>query len=185
MPTAATFGSLEWVTGGSYGRRFRRDVRRYYGSFVTIQGLGEMIPNEDCYCDLDPEVRDRWGIPVVRFHWKWSEQETRQAAHMQATFAEVVSSMGGRLQGRLEPDENKILKLGGCTSHEVGGARMGGDAGTSVTNRWNQAHDVANLFVVDGASFATSSDKNPTLTIMALAWRAADRIVAEMKRGNL
>jgi len=112
-------------------------------------------------------------------------QEMRQAAHMQATFAEAVSAMGGRLHGRLEPDETKILGLGGCTSHEVGGARMGEKAGASVTNRWNQAHDVANLFIVDGAAFATSSDKNPTLTIMALAWRAADHIVAEMKRGAL
>jgi choline dehydrogenase-like flavoprotein len=185
MPAAHTFNSLEWLTGGSYGRWFKQDARRYYGSFVTLQGLGEMIPNDDCFCELDPEVRDRWGIPVMRFHWKWSEQEMRQAAHMQGTFTEVVSAMGGRVQGRPEPDETKILKLGGCTSHEVGGARMGEDAGSSVTNRWNQAHDVANLFVVDGAAFATSSDKNPTLTIMALAWRAADRIVAEMKRGNL
>jgi choline dehydrogenase-like flavoprotein len=185
MPTARTMDSLEWVTGGSYGLSFRQDARRYYGSFVTLQGLGEMIPNEDCFCDLDPQVKDRWGIPVIRFHWKWSAQEMRQAAHMQQTFASVVSAMGGRVQGRLEPDETKILALGGCTSHEVGGARMGADAGTSVTNRWNQAHDVPNLFVVDGAAFATSSDKNPTLTIMALAWRAADRIAAEMKRGNL
>ncbi len=153
---------------------------------VTLHGLGEMIPNDDCFCELDPVVRDRWGIPVMRFHWKWSRQEMLQAAHMQGTFAEVVSAMGGRVQGRLESVENEDPEhVGGCTFHEVGGARMGGDAKSSVTNRWNQAHDVANLFVVDGAAFATSSDKNPTLTIMALAWRAADRIVAEMKRGGL
>jgi choline dehydrogenase-like flavoprotein len=62
---------------------------------------------------------------------------------------------------------------------------MGADPGASVTNRWSQTHDVGNLFIADGATFASNSDKNPTLTIMALAWRAADRIVAEMKRGNL
>jgi choline dehydrogenase-like flavoprotein len=185
MPALDTLASLEWLTGGSYGRWLKKDARRYYGSFVRLQGLGEMIPNEGSFCELDPEVKDRWGIPVLRFHWKWSDQEMRQAEHMQRTFADVIGSMGGRVRGRLEEDYTKILGIGGATSHEVGGARMGRDPSASVTDPWSRTHDVSNLFLADGSVFATSSDKNPTLTILALAWRAADRIVAELRRGDL
>lgn len=78
-----------------------------------------------------------------------------------------------------------MFKSGGGTAHEVGGAMMGADPANSVTNRWSQAHDVKNIFVTDGASFASNSHKNPTLTIMALAWRAADQMVSELRAGNL
>ena len=81
--------------GGSYGRKYKEDARRYYGSVLHFAGRGEMIPNEDSYCELDPDRKDHWGIPALRFQWKWTEHETRQAAHMQKTFAEIISAMGG------------------------------------------------------------------------------------------
>ena len=84
-------------------RKFKERCARYYGSFIGFSGRGEMIPNEDCYCELDPEVKDQWGIPVLRFHWKWSDHETRQAAHMQKTFAEIIEAMGGKVIGKSEP----------------------------------------------------------------------------------
>ena len=144
-----------------------------------------MIPNDNSFCELDADVKDRWGIPVLRFHWQWSQHETRQAAHMQKTFAAIVDAMGGRLKEGPKPGAAAIAP-GGSIIHEVGGAMMGADSATSVTNRWSQTcGDVKNLFLTDGSVFASNADKNPTLTIMALAWRAADRMLELMRRREL
>jgi choline dehydrogenase-like flavoprotein len=185
MPGLATAAGLEWLTGGSYGRKFKRDARRYYGSFVSFDGRGEMIPNENSYCEIDPQVKDQWGIPVLRFHWQWSDHETRQAAHMQKTFKEIIEAMGGRVNGEVLTDGAKAIQTGGSIIHEVGGAIMGADPTTSVTNQWGQTWDVKNVFVADGAVFPSNADKNPTLTIMALAWRGADHILDLMRRKDL
>jgi choline dehydrogenase-like flavoprotein len=176
LPAFGTAADLEWLTGGSYGRQFKEDARRYYGSMLGFSGRGEMIPNEDSFCELDPTVKDKWGIPVLRFHWKWSEHETRQAAHMQQTFANLITAMGGRLRTPPQKDGAKAIDQGGKIIHEVGGTIMGSDPRKSVTNQWGQTWEVKNLFVTDGAPFASNADKNPTLTIMALAWRSSDRL---------
>jgi choline dehydrogenase-like flavoprotein len=185
MPGFMTAAGIEWLTGGSYGVRFKQDVRRYYGSFVSFDGRGEMIPNEHSYCEIDAKVKDKWGIPVLCFHWRWSEHELRQAAHMQRTFGDIITAMGGRTDGPVESDGAKAIAPGGSIIHEVGGAMMGADAKTSVTNQWCQTWDVPNLFITDGAVFVSNADKNPTLTIMALAWRAADHILWRMRRREL
>jgi len=184
MPNVGSFGNLERLSGVGYGRRLKDEARRYYGSSVAYSGRGEMIPNDDCFTELDPTVKDRWGIPVLRFHWKWSEYEYRQAAHMQRTFAEIIATMGGT-PGSLDASGREAIAEGGRIIHEVGGAIMGSDRKKSVTNRHSQCWDAPNVYVTDGASFCSNSDKNPTLTIMALAWRAADHMIAEMKKGNL
>jgi choline dehydrogenase-like flavoprotein len=185
MPGPGTGAGLEWLTGGNYGAKFKQDVRRYYGSFVGFSGRGEMIPNDNSYCEIDPGgVRDKWGIPVLRFHWKWSEHETRQAAHMQRTFGEIIEAMGGKPE-KIETDGAKAIAPGGLIIHEVGGAIMGADPKVSVTNQWCQTWDVPNLFVNDGAVFPSNADKNPTLTIMAVAWRASDHILERMRRKEL
>jgi choline dehydrogenase-like flavoprotein len=185
MPGYSTAAGIEWLTGGSYGAKFKQDVRRYYGSFVGFDGRGEMIPNEHSYCEIDRSTKDKWGIPVLRFHWQWSEHELRQAAHMQRTFADIIEAMGGRVHGPLLSDGAKAIAPGGSIIHEVGGAIMGSDPKASVTNQWCQTWDVPNLFVTDGAVFASNADKNPTLTIMALAWRAADHILERLRRKEL
>jgi len=185
MPGPGIFGGLESYTKGAYGKKFKEEARRYYGSFMYFDGRGEMIPNEDSYCELDPEAVDQWGIPVLRFHWKWSDHETRQAAHMHKTFAEIISAMGGKLQGTVQTDGARAIARGGQIIHEVGTVRMGSDPKASVLNEFGQAWEVKNLFVTDGASFVSNADKNPTLSILALAWRSCDHIVAELKRGNL
>ena len=186
MPGSGTGAGLEWLTKGSYGAKFKQDVRRTFGSFVYFAGRGEMIPNEQSFCEIDPKTKDRFGIPVLRFHWQWSEHETRQAAHMQKTFAEIIEGMGGKVSGGgPELDGRKAIAPGGSIIHEVGGAIMGADARTSVTNRWGQTWDVPNLFLSDGAPFASNADKNPTLTIMALAWRQADHIVDRFRKKEL
>jgi choline dehydrogenase-like flavoprotein len=169
----------------SFGARLKQDARRYYGSFIFFSGRGEMIPNEDSYCEIDPKVTDKWGIPVLRFHWKWSQHELRQAAHMQRTFADWIEAMGGRNAKQPDADGSKAIDGGGQVIHEVGGTIMGARPSASVTNSWSQTWDVKNVFVADGGVFASNADKNPTLTIMALAWRTADRILDEMRRGNL
>jgi choline dehydrogenase-like flavoprotein len=184
MPGMGTAAGLEWLNGGTYGRKFKEDARRYYGSFVGFAGRGEMIPNEDCFAEIDPHVKDRFGIPVLRFHWKWSEHEIRQAAHMQKTAAEIIDAMGGRYATPPQSGE-KAIKQGGIIIHEVGGAIMGSDPQKSVTNSFGQCWDMKNLFITDGATLCSNADKNPTLTIMALAWRSADHMLALMKRKEL
>jgi choline dehydrogenase-like flavoprotein len=172
------------VSEGAYGKQFKEDARRFYGSQIGFAGRGEMIPNEDSFCDLDPNVKDKWGIPVLRFHWKWSEHETRQAAHMQKTFVAMIEAMGGK-PGKPDATGAQAIEPGGKIIHEVGGTIMGEEAKTSVTNKWCQTWDVKNLFINDGGAFASNADKNPTLTIMALAWRASDYLLEEMRKGNI
>ncbi|PAW75028.1 MAG: GMC family oxidoreductase [Opitutia bacterium Tous-C4FEB] len=185
MPNVTTGANLEHLTGGSFGRQFKEDARRYYGASVSFASRGEMIPNENCFCELDPVVKDKWGVPALRFHWQWSDHELRQVAHAQKTFAQLIEAMGGKV--RQPPAANPLtaIRPGGNVKHEVGGARMGDSPKTSVTNSFGQTWDVPNLFLGDGATFCSNADKNPTLTIMALAWRMGDYLIGEMKKGNV
>jgi choline dehydrogenase-like flavoprotein len=185
QPSAGFSAGLEWRTGGSYGRQFKEDVRRYYGSNVSFSGRGEMIPNEDSYCEIDPSVKDKWGVPVLRFHWKWSDHELRQVLHLQETGKALVEAMGGTVRSPPVKDGLKAIRPGGDVKHEVGGAIMGSDPKKSVCNSDCRSWDVSNLFFADASPFCSNADKNPTLTIMALAWRTADHILGEMQRGNL
>jgi choline dehydrogenase-like flavoprotein len=185
MPTLGAAQGLESLTGGTYGRQFKEDARRYYGSHVGFSGRGDMIPNEDSYCEIDPNVKDKFGIPVLRFHWKWSQHELRQAAHMQKTFASIIEAMGGKVHGHVDPTGVNAIAPGGFIIHEVGGTVMGSEARKSVTNQYCQTWDVKNLFINDGGPFCSNADKNPTLTIMALAWRASDYLLDQLKKGNL
>lgn len=185
MPGSGFMGGLGNLTEGAYGVRFKQEARRYYGSWMWFDGRGEMIPNEDCYCELDPDVVDQWGIPVLRFHWKWSEHETRQAAHMVKTFAGIIEAMGGKVNGKVETDGSKVIARGGQIIHEVGTCRMGSNPRDSVLNEWCQSWDVKNLFVTDGAPFVSNADKNPTLSILALAWRTCDHIIEQLRTRSI
>lgn len=175
----------EMFTGGSYGKKFKEDARRYYGSFIGFAGRGEMIPNDDCYCEIDPDRKDKWGIPVLRFHWKWSEHETRQAAHMQRTFAEIITAMGGKPVSPPELDGTKAIMAGGTIIHEVGTICMGFTKKDSVVNQHCQTWEVPNVFVTDGGPFVSNADKNPTLSIMALAWRSCEYLVEKLRDGSI
>jgi choline dehydrogenase-like flavoprotein len=173
------------LSRGSYGTKFKEDARRYFGSTIGFAARGEMIPNENSYADLDPAVKDKFGIPVLRFHWKWSEHELNQCLHAKKTFAALIEAMGGTVHGSKEFTGENSIERPGWIIHEVGGAITGADPKKSVCNQWNQTWDVKNLFLCDGAPFASNADKNPTLTIMALAWRTCDYIVEEARKGNL
>ena len=110
----------------------------------------------------------------------WSENEKAMIPDMAESAAEMLEAAGARTSGPIVPD-----RVPGCGIHEVGVARMGNDPKTSVLNQFQQTHDVANLFVMDGAGFTSSACQNPTLTIMALAVRSTDYLMDEMKKGNL
>jgi len=174
-------------TGGAspgYGKSYKEEVRQKYGAGIGFAGRGEMIPNKDSFCELDPTVKDKWGIPVLRFNWKWSDHELKQAAHMQQTFHMIIEAIGGK-PGNVSKTKEDAIASPGAIIHEVGGGIMGADKRTSVTNQWNQCWDVPNLLLNDGSTFCSNADKNPTLTIMALAWRATDHLVEEMRKGNI
>src|SRR5258707_4537657 len=174
------------LTGGGYGKKLKDDYRRLYGSIVGFSGRGEMLPNKDCYCEIDPSVVDRYGIPVLRFHWKWSDGELNQARHMNETAARVIEAMGGKVGGKLPgKDKHYGFKFGGEIIHEAGTTRMGTSARTSVLNEWCQAHDCKNLFVADSGPFVSNAHKNMTWTILALSMRTSEHIVEERGKGNL
>jgi choline dehydrogenase-like flavoprotein len=185
LPQSGHFSAVEAMNGGNYGLQLKEDCRRYYGSFIGFSGRGEMIPNEDCYCEIDSEQKDKWGIPTLKFHWRWSEHELNQARHMHKTFQSIIESMGGRVMEAVATDGAEAIKKPGEIIHEVGGARMGSNPNTSVLNQFSQSWQVPNLFVTDGAAFVSNADKNPTLSIMANAWRSADYLVQEMRARNL
>ncbi|MCB0577935.1 MAG: GMC family oxidoreductase, partial [Phaeodactylibacter sp.] len=176
------FGDIK----GSYGPGLRDEVRRYYGAVVGLSGRGESIARESNYCGIDPGTVDEFGIPVLRFHYQWSDQERRQARHMQETFNEIFHHMGGQRIGPTPgKEEDYGLLAPGMIIHEVGTTRMGKDPKRSVTNEFEQLHDAQNVFVVDGGPFVSQADKNPTWTILALAWRTSDYIIDQLKKQNL
>jgi choline dehydrogenase-like flavoprotein len=186
MPGVGEFNDLLHEEEG-YGVSLKKRARQTYGTGIGLAGRGEMIPNPDTYCEIDPNVVDKWGIPVLRFHFKWSEYEIRQAKDMQETFRAIIEAAGGEYKTKTPISGQRPFGIaeGGKIIHEVGTARMGADPKSSVLNGFCQSHDVKNVFVMDGAPLVTNPDKNPTLTIMALAWRASDYLLDEAKKGNL
>ena len=171
---------------GGYGNQLRDDIRRFYGARLSIACRGESVPQYNNRCELDPVVVDEWGIPVLRFDYQWTQQELNQARHMQDTMEELLEASGGVMLGdKPGVDQNYGLTQPGEIIHEVGTTRMGVDVGTSVTNEFGQLHDADNVFVVDGGTFVSQADKNPTWTILALAWRTSDYIVKQMQQRNI
>jgi choline dehydrogenase-like flavoprotein len=172
--------------GGGYGKALKNDYRRLYGASVYFSGRGEMIPNDKSYCEIDPVVKDKYGIPVLRFHWQWTDYEYNQVRHMQQTFRSLVEDMGGQVFDKM-PEQSKGYGIarGGEIIHELGTVRMGNDPSKSALDSNCRAHDVKNLFVTDGGPFVSQADKNPTWTILALAMRTSEFIAAERKRGTL
>jgi choline dehydrogenase-like flavoprotein len=171
---------------GGYGDSLRKDVKRFYGSTIGIAGRGESIAMYDNRCEIDPEQIDRFGIPTLRFDYKWSDQERNQAKHMVDTFEEIIHNMGGVVMGE-KPGKDKDYGLlaPGQIIHEVGTTRMGNDPATSVTNKYQQLHDAKNVFVVDAGPFVSQADKNCTWTILALSMRTSEYIVDQLKKQNI
>ncbi len=163
-----------------FGADFKRGLRSWGPWRLSFYGFGECLPSRSNYVALDPEVRDRWGIPALRIHMKWGENERALLKDMAVTAAEMLEAAGATDVELIEEDNPP-----GLTIHEMGTARMGRNPKTSVLNAFNQAHDVPNLFVTDGAAMTSSSCVNPSITYMMLTARACDYAVKEMDLGRI
>jgi len=163
-----------------FGADYKKHVRDYAGAYINMGGFGEVLPRFESYVDLDPEVKDAWGIPVLRFHYEFGDNEKKMAEDMAVTAKEMFEEAGIEVLS-----VNREILTEGWSIHELGTARMGDDPKTSVLNQFQQSHDVKNLLVVDGSSHVSASCQNPTWTIMALCWRSCDHLADEFKKGNL
>ena len=163
-----------------FGLDFKKEVRRWQGTRISLACHGEMLPNPNKFVEIDNSTKDKWGIPVLKIHYKWDDNDLNMFKYIRRTYEEIFTAAKAvdvRLPKAPDPAGHSI--------HEMGTAHMGSDAKTSVLNQFNQAWDVKNLFVLDAAAFASGTHKNPTLMIMALSWRASDYILEEMRKKNL
>jgi glucoside 3-dehydrogenase (cytochrome c) catalytic subunit len=166
--------------GPGLGVDLKRRLRQPGPWRMGMGGFGECLPRYDNYVDLDPDETDAWGIPVLRVHCTFGDNEAAMRKDMQKTAAEMLEAAGGT---EIETYDNEVPP--GLCIHEMGTCRMGRDPETSVLNGWNQAHEVPNLFVTDGSSMASCAWQNPSITFMALTARACHHAVEEMKNGRL
>lgn len=163
-----------------FGSGYKKNVRDYAGAYISMGAFGEVLARYENSVDLDPDVKDKWGVPVLRFHYKFGDNEKKMADDMADTAQEMFSEAGFEIV-----ELSRRILTEGWSIHELGTARMGNDPRTSVLNQFQQAHDIKNLFVVDGSSHVSASCQNPTWTIMALAWRSCDYLAEEFRKGNL
>ncbi len=171
---------------GGFGVSLKNDYRRFYGTLAGVGCHGTAIAREDNYCEIDPTTVDKYGIPVLRFRYKWQDEEIKQAKHMQETVQAILKNMNAiPLSQPAGPQNNYGLDKPGKGIHEVGTVRMGNDEKKSALNKWGQAHDCKNLFVTDGSMFVQQSEKNPTWTILALSMRTAEYIIDQKQKQNI
>ena len=163
------------------GREFKAQLSQLGPWTMSFWGYGEMLPREANRATLHPTLVDAWGIPSLHIDCRWSDNDLAIHRDMNITAAELLEAAGAR---HIEPNTSGPSTPGG-SNHEMGTARMGRDARTSVLNGWNQTWDVPNLFVTDGAAMTSSGCQNPSLTYMALTARACHYAVERLKRGDL
>ncbi|MDZ4762690.1 MAG: GMC family oxidoreductase [Alphaproteobacteria bacterium] len=175
-------GGYEGFDG--YGSGLRQQVRQRYGARIRLTQRGEMIPNEKSFCAIDPDRKDKLGIPVLKFSFAWSDHELKQVTHFQTAMRALMDRLGGELTSEAAAPE-KLISVGGEIIHEVGTARMGMKADQSVTDRFNRTWDVDNLYLTDGSIFCSKAHKNPTISILALSMRASDHIATRLKTGEI
>ncbi|HVO97371.1 MAG TPA: GMC family oxidoreductase [Bryobacteraceae bacterium] len=163
-----------------FGKGFKKTIRDYAGAFISMGGFGEVLPRYENYVDIDAQVKDSWGVPVLRFHITFGDNEKKMVADMNASAKEMFEDAGFEIIG-----SDREMLTPGWSIHELGTSRMGKNPKTSVLNQFQQSHDVKNLFVVDGSSHVSASCQNPTWTIMALAWRSCDYLADAMRKGEV
>jgi choline dehydrogenase-like flavoprotein len=172
------YGQAHGIPG--FGLGWRERVRADVPYRCGFGAQGECLPRFDNFVELDKEVKDAWGIPVLHISASYGENEHAQAKAMRQDLINILDEL--KLEDRRMPSED--LSVFGKNIHECGTARMGTDPKKSVLNAYNRVHDVKNVFVTDGAAFVTQGCYEPTLTIMAVSCRAADYIVTEFRRGT-
>jgi choline dehydrogenase-like flavoprotein len=164
-----------------FGEKWRARVKSEIPYTFSMGAQGECLPRFDNYVELDPAKKDAWDMPVLRIHASYGENEKNMAQAMRQDIGDILDA----LKVRHATSPNQKLSVFGNNIHECGTARMGNDPKKSVLNRYNQVHDVRNVFVTDGAAFVTQGCYEPTLTIMAISARSADYIADAYKKGEL
>jgi choline dehydrogenase-like flavoprotein len=164
-----------------FGASFKREVKKHYPAWIAIHPFGEKPPRAENQVTVEGTPLDRYGVPLPKIIFRDGENERRMVEEMYDTVEEILHAAKAEVfdlrRGRTDPPGSSI--------HEHGTCRMGSDPKTSALSEFCQMHAVKNLFVVDGSAFSSASEKNPTLTILALAWRATDHLAGELKKGNL
>jgi len=177
-------GSREgWSRGLSmpgFGVEFKNSLKKPGPWRMGMGGFGECLPNHNNYVEINKDKLDAWGIPTLTIHCAWGENELAMHKDIAVQAAEMLAAAGARNISVIDEISSPGLGI-----HEMGTARMGRDPKTSVLNEHNQAHEVKNLFMTDGACMVSNSCVNPSLTYMALTARACDFAVSEMKRNEL
>ncbi len=171
---------MRGITQAGFGADFKKAITQPGPWHFRFYGYGECLPNHKNFVELDKEKVDAWGIPTLKIHSEWGENEFALRKDMGASAAEMLEAAGAHDIRPFNDDDPP-----GFSIHEMGTARMGRDPKTSVLNGHNQSHDVKNLFITDGSAMASSACVNPSLTYMALTARACDYAVQQMKRGDL
>jgi choline dehydrogenase-like flavoprotein len=180
--------SLDWSSGGGvdaqylpfYGEPLQKALEDHRSAAISATVMGEVLPRFENHVRLNRKVTDAWGIPVLHIDAKYGENEAAMAKDAIATMEELVHACGWEVLAKHDQ-----MFAPGYSIHEVGTCRMGGDPKTSVLNKWNQSHDIKNLFVVDGSSFVNAGPMNPTMTILALSLRASEYLAGQMRAGGL
>ncbi len=180
LNVSSSTGSLGARNFAAYGAELHRKMKEYDGSGFHMTVMGEVLGRYENHVRIDTSKTDAWGIPVLHIETKYTDNEYNMARDAAETGAEVAHAAGFEVLAK-NPHPNPP----GYSIHEVGTCRMGDDPKHSVLNRWNQSHDHKNLFVVDGACFTSAGWQNPTMTISALAMRAAEHLADEMAKGNV
>ena len=164
-----------------FGLDFKRDVRKSYPALVQMHPYGEVLPYRHNRIAVDGTPPDRFGVPTIRIEYKLGENERKMIRRMYDVVEEILHSM----RAEPLPYQRGDLDELGAAIHEHGTCRMGEDPKRSALNGYMQMHEVPNVFVVDGSAFPTPTEKNPTLSILAFAWRATDYMAEQMRLGNI
>jgi choline dehydrogenase-like flavoprotein len=162
-----------------YGKGLKSSIRKYYPAMIGFGGFGEVLPRKENRVELDPAVKDAWGIPVLRFQYRFGDNELKMARDMAVTIEEMLTLAGA--------EDIKIEKEPlpeGWSIHEIGTARMGNDPKTSVTDKFCRLHDVKNVYLADAAPFVSGGTQNTTWSILAMCWRTMDYLTERMRTGD-
>jgi choline dehydrogenase-like flavoprotein len=176
-------GGLAIGTARGYGSTFKRALRDNNVCSALMNMQGSLAVSRDTFVDLDPERKDRHGLPLPRVHLRYGPNDIAMARDMVETCVDVIKTAGGEVYST--PGEISAEKLQIDYNHWVGTMRMGTDPKTSVVNTECRSHDVPNLFVGDSSVFAAYPEKNPTLTNIALSWRMSDHLAEKFRRGEI
>jgi choline dehydrogenase-like flavoprotein len=163
-----------------FGKTFKSSVRKYYPALISLGGFGEVLPRKENRVLLDPEVKDAWGIPVLRFDYRFGDNELKMAKDMAVTVEEMLAAAGAEAI-KVE----KELLPPGWSIHEIGTARMGDDPKTSVTDKFCRLHDVDNVYLADAAPFVSGGTQNTTWSILAMCWRTMDALKERMNKNEV